>query len=191
MACGPQPAPGEISALPSMTPKRLLIPVIVLTAVNLGLPEKIPAPQHTVQVEHKGYKPFIISGIIPEPTEATLEHYLYSRGIQFIEQQAEHKTNQPWALVLSALAPHDPYIVPRQYFELYDPRVIPQPASFHDNLADRPAIYRTYSNRSGRIWNGSISPQITASYYAFCSMIDDQVGRVLEACTEPVRLKTP
>ncbi|PKO15102.1 MAG: hypothetical protein CVU39_12120 [Chloroflexi bacterium HGW-Chloroflexi-10] len=147
---------------------------------HIGLPEKIPAPQHIVQVEHKGYKPFTISGISPEPTEATLEHYLYTRGIQFIEQQAEHKTNQPWSLVLSALAPHDPYIVPDQYAELYKPNVIPQPASFHDNLADRPAIYR----RLQQVWSGlewEHFAQITARYYAFCSMIDDQVGRVLDS----------
>jgi len=147
---------------------------------RIGLPDKAPPPQNTIQVEHKGYKPFVISGMTPEPPEASLEHYLYSRGIQFIEQQAEQRTRQPWALVLSSLAPHDPYIVPRQYFERYDPRLIPQPASFHDDLAGRPEIYR----RLQRVWRDldwEHYARISASYYAFCSMIDDQVGRVLEA----------
>lgn len=147
---------------------------------QLGLPEKTPAPVETVQVEHKGYKPFIISGLTPEAPEASLEHYLYSRGIQFIEQQAERNTGKPWALVLSALAPHDPYIAHRQYLERYDPRLIPQPASFHDDLSGRPEIYRRLQN-TWRDLDWEHFAHITASYYAFCSMIDDQVGRVLEA----------
>jgi arylsulfatase A-like enzyme len=147
---------------------------------QLNLPEKAPAPQQTTLVEQKGYKPFIISGLSPEAPEAALEHYLYSRGIQFIEQQAQRNTDQPWALVLSALAPHDPYITARQYFERYDPRAVQQPASFQDDLADRPMIYR----RLQQVWKDlswADFARISASYYGFCSMMDDQVGRALAA----------
>lgn len=145
---------------------------------QLGLPEKASSPQLTVQVEHPGYKPFILSGITPEPPEATLEYYIYTRGIQFIEQMASRPNPQPWALVLSTLAPHDPYIIPHQHFERYDPHLIPQPASFTDDLTDRPVIYR----RIQQVWKDlewEHFAQATASYYAFCSLIDDQIGRIL------------
>jgi arylsulfatase A-like enzyme len=131
-------------------------------------------------VEHTGYKPFVLSGVSPEPPEATLEEYVYQRGIQFIQQQAARQDARPWALVLSSLGPHDPYIVPRQYFQRYDPRQIPQPASFHDKLEGRPAIYR----RIQQVWKDlewDQFAQAIACYYAFCSLIDDQVGRVLAA----------
>jgi len=147
---------------------------------QMGLPDKAPPPIQTVQVEHKGYKPFVLSGITPEPPEAMLEHFIYSRGIRFIEDQAARRDQQPWALVLSSLAPHDPYIVPRQYYERYDPRQIPQPASFHDDLAGRPVIYR----RIQQVWDSlewEHYAQAIANYYAFCSLVDDQVGRVLAA----------
>ncbi len=147
---------------------------------QLGLPEKAPPPADSVRVEHKGYKPFVLSGITPEPPEAMLEEYVYQRGIQFIHQQASARDSSPWALVLSTLAPHDPYIVPRAYFERYDPRQIPQPASFHDDLAGRPAIYR----RIQQVWKDlewDQFAQAIAAYYAFCSLIDDQVGKVLAA----------
>jgi len=145
---------------------------------GLGLPEKAPAARPTVQVEQPGYKPFLVSGISPEPAEATLEHYIYARGIQFIQQQAGR--GSPWALALSTLAPHDPYIVPEEVYRRYDPALIPQPASFHDDLADRPAIYR----RIQQVWDNlgwEDFARATASYYAFCSLIDDQVGRVMNA----------
>lgn len=147
---------------------------------RLDLPEKAPPPVNTVQVEQNGYKPFVLSGISPEPPEATLEEYICRRGIQFINDRAERPASQPWALVLSTLAPHDPYIVPLRYYERYDPRRIPQPASFGDNLEGRPAIYR----RIQQVWKDldwEHFAQATACYYAFCSLIDDQVGRVLAA----------
>lgn len=147
---------------------------------HLGLPEKAPPPVDTVRVEQKGYKPFVLSGIVPEPPEAMLEEYIYRRGIQFISEQAARQDSRPWALVLSTLAPHDPYIVPRPYFDRCDPRQIPQPASFHDDLAGRPEIYR----RIQQVWKDlewDQFAQAIACYYAFCSLIDDQVGKILAA----------
>ncbi len=147
---------------------------------QLGLAEKSPAPRDTVQITQKGYKPFILSGVIDEEPEATLEHYIYSRGIQFIEQQAEQSNSRPWMLTLSTLAPHDPYLPPRRVFERYDPASIPQPASFNDDLRSRPEIYRRIQ-QTWQALNWEQFAQATACYYAFCSLIDDQVGRIISA----------
>lgn len=148
--------------------------------LSLGLPENPPAPLDTVQVEHNGYKPFVLSGVRPEPSEATLEHHLYSRGADFIRRQAEAGGSKPWALVLSTLGPHDPYIVPQEYASRCDPARVPVPPSFYDTLADRPAIYR----RLQSVWRSlewEHFARAIASYYAFCTLIDDQVGRLLDA----------
>jgi arylsulfatase A-like enzyme len=155
---------------------------------DLGLPEKPAAPLDTVSVEQKGYSPFVLSGIVPEPSEAALEHYIYSRGIQFIESQAARKGGSPWGLVLSTLAPHDPYLVPRSHYERYDPSQIPVPPSFDDDLSGRPAIYR----RIQSVWQGLGWEEIaraTAAYYAFCSLVDDQVGRLMLALEKTGQLE--
>jgi arylsulfatase A-like enzyme len=123
---------------------------------HMGLPEKVPPPQQVVQVLQKGYRPFVLSGVIPEPPEATLEHYITTRGIQFIEQQAAHPDGQPWALVLSTLAPHDPYLAPAEHYRRYDPGLIPQPPSFTDDL-EGALPFTAASSRSGKTWSGKIS----------------------------------
>ena len=145
---------------------------------SLGLPETPAAPQTGVQVTQPGYKPFVLSGVSPEPVEATMEHYIFSRGIRFIEERAGG--GQPWALVLSTLAPHDPYIVPRDVAGRCDPAQVRMPPSFHDDLAGRPAIYR----RIQQVWKDLAwedFARATASYYDFCAMLDDQLGRLLAA----------
>lgn len=156
--------------------------------LELGFPEKPAPPRDTVQVEHTGYRPFVLSGVRPEPVEATLEYHLYSRGIDFIQRQAQRPDNQPWALVLSTLAPHDPYIVPQEYAARCDPASVPVPPSFHDTLADRPAIYR----RLQSVWRNlewEHFARAIASYHAFCTLIDDQVGRILQALRDTGQFK--
>jgi arylsulfatase A-like enzyme len=130
-------------------------------------------------VQQKGYKDFLLYGVSDEPVELLAEYQLYSDGIRFL-QQAATEPERPWALFLSSEAPHDPYITTRRYYELYNPDDILQPPNFHDNLANRPAIYR----RIQRVWADMTwedFAQATACYYANCTMIDEQIGRILAA----------
>jgi arylsulfatase A-like enzyme len=133
-------------------------------------------------VRQKGYKDFLLYGVSDEPVEVTPEYQLYSDGIDFL-RQAARQPDRPWALFLSSEAPHDPYVAPVAYYERYNPADIPRPASFGDDLADRPGIYR----RIQRVWDELDWPQFaeaTACYYALCSLLDDQIGRILVALQE-------
>lgn len=144
-----------------------------------GLVERDTPMKIRGTVQQKGYKDFLLYGVTGEPVESTPEYQLYSRGIEFL-QQAARESHRPWALFLSTEAPHDPYLAPAAYYDRYDPAGLPQPASFNDPLLDRPAIYR----RIQRVWQQLDWPQFaraTACYYAACSLIDDQIGRLLAA----------
>ncbi|MEA3334873.1 MAG: sulfatase-like hydrolase/transferase [Chloroflexota bacterium] len=133
-------------------------------------------------VHQKGYKDFLLYGVTDQPVEQTPEYHLYSSGIEFL-RQASQESQSPWALFLSTEAPHDPYVVPRAYYERYDPSAIPLPASFDDDLGNRPALYR----RIQRIWqelDRTQFAQAIACYYGLCSLVDDQVGRLLSVLEE-------
>ncbi len=146
---------------------------------KLGLVKAGAPMQPGCRVQQNGYKDFPLYGVTDAPLESTGEYQLYSRGIEFVQQAATHP-EQPWALFLSTEAPHDPYTVPRQYYERYNPAEIPRPASFGDTLATRPGIYR----RLQQVWSQLDWEQFaeaTACYYALCSLIDDQIGRIVSA----------
>lgn len=143
----------------------------------LGLVERSEQMSPRGMVSQKGYRDFLLYGVTDAPVETTAEYQLYSRGIQFVRQAAQN-VSQPWALFLSTEAPHDPYVVPRAYYNCYNPANISPPASFDDDLADRPAIYR----RIQQVWQQvgwDDFARATACYYAFCSLVDDQIGRLL------------
>ncbi|HOX39923.1 MAG TPA: sulfatase-like hydrolase/transferase [Candidatus Brocadiia bacterium] len=128
-------------------------------------------------VKQKGYRDFLLCGVTSEPEEATGEYHWTSRAIEFLKQNCD--SDRPWAVFIGTEGPHDPYVVPEEFFGMYDPAAIPRPASFDDDLSDRPAIYR----RIRRVWDQLDWPQFaeaTACYYAFCTLIDRQVGRLLD-----------
>jgi arylsulfatase A-like enzyme len=128
-------------------------------------------------VTQPGYRDLPLYGVTDEPAESTLEHFTVSRALEFLD--GARSGEDPWALMVSTKAPHEPYVVPRPYVERYDPDRIELPPSFDDDLADRPAIYR----RQQSVWADLTADDFrtaTACYYAACSLVDDQVGRLLE-----------
>ncbi|MCG3209520.1 MAG: Choline-sulfatase [Anaerolineae bacterium] len=152
----------------------------------LGLVERDEQMSPRGVVAQPGYRDFLLYGVVDAPVESTAEYQLYSRGIEFVEQAAKNP-EQPWALFLSTEAPHDPYVVPRDYFERYNPADIPPPPNFNDDLANRPAIYR----RIQQVWQTvewDDFARATACYYAFCSLVDDQIGRIVDFLRESGQL---
>jgi arylsulfatase A-like enzyme len=145
--------------------------------VELDLPMQVRG-----MVRQKGYRDFLLYGVVDGTVEATPEYQLYSDGINFL-REAVRDPDRPWALFVSSEGPHDPWVVPRDYYTRYDPAELQRPPSFDDDLSDRPGIYRLLQG----IWRQLEWPQFAqamACYYAFCSLIDDQVGRILAALDE-------
>ena len=134
-------------------------------------------------IQQEGYQDFLLCGVTEESAEATREHYLYSRGIEFLHNAAREHPDSPWALFISTEAPHDPYIAPQEYYDRYHASSPAKPDSFDDALDNRPAIYR----RVQEVWRDldwAAFAEATTCYYALCSLIDDQIGRILQTLRE-------
>lgn len=143
----------------------------------VGVKEHRGALTRSLKVSRPGYRDLLVAGVADVPADQTPEHALVTKGVEFIERAAP---GEPWALVVSTEAPHDPYIAPREYFDLYDPSDVEPPVSFADPMTDKPAIYR----RIREAWRDLTWDDFafaTTCYRALCSMLDDQVGRLLAA----------
>lgn len=87
----------------------------------------------------------------------------------------------PWCLFIGPIGPHDPFIAPRQLVEQYKLEDIPLPPSYHDNLSDKPAVYRRMRQQH---WNQLSEDEVRDSirhYWALCTLEDMLFGRVMEA----------
>lgn len=143
-----------------------------------------PSPDRTAEalepgysIHDDGYDDYLLYGISGESPAGTSEHYVYSNGIDFVERASER--SEPWCLTLSTYAPHDPYIALTDVFAQYDPDHVAKPPNFHDAMEDKPNIYR----RQRGVWSDMSWEQYaeaTTCYYASCTHVDDQIGRILE-----------
>lgn len=92
-------------------------------------------------------------------------------------------TDQPFFLYVGPLGPHDPYTPPQRFLDLYDPEEIELPASFCDDMKDKPALYRRERDRFAQLTEAEHRESIRR-YLAFCSYEDWQFGRLLDILEE-------
>ena len=103
------------------------------------------------------------------------------------ELQACSTNSQPFFLAVGFLKPHLPLIVPKKYWDLYDPEKLPVPENL--SFPQGAPSYAVHNSFELRIFsdvpdNGPIPDKIrqrvTHGYYAACSFIDAQVGKVMD-----------
>jgi arylsulfatase A-like enzyme len=117
------------------------------------------------------------------PEEHTKPPFLAGTASRFIEDNAD----QPWCLTVNFLEPHMPFFGPRD--DQYDPASLPLPENFDAMLTqDQPLKARAFAQayierghsglplRTPEDWR-----KMTANYWGLCSLVDDAVGRILDA----------
>ncbi len=55
---------------------------------------------------------------------------------------SNYDENKPLFMYVGTTGPHDPYCVPKEFLDLYNIDEIKLPENFHDDMKDKPALYR-------------------------------------------------
>jgi len=90
-------------------------------------------------------------------------------------------TGEPWCLYVGLIGPHDPYVAPQRFLDLYDLDDVPLPESYADDLADKPRVYQRMRNQ---VWDQLSEREIRESirhFWAYCSYLDEKLGQLLDA----------
>ena len=102
-------------------------------------------------------------------------------------EQLHKEHDKPFLLCTGFYKPHQPFFVPRKYFEMYDPEKIHLPPTIAGDLHDVPqpgkdlARIPWTSGTHKTVTKHNQWRQAVAAYLATISFADAQVGRVLEA----------
>lgn len=106
----------------------------------------------------------------------TYGHRCSNRAIDFIEK---HK-DEDFFLVVSYDEPHDPYIAPKKYAEMYKDYCFPVSENIYDTLENKPEHQKAWAGHS--LYEDRTNFEIKrALYFGSNTFIDDEIGRVLEA----------
>ena len=124
------------------------------------------------------------------PFELAHDTVVATKTIEFIEERRE----EPFVVICSMRAPHDPYTGP--FNDLYDPADVPLPPTFREDFHDKPHAQLRGAPRDWfHRWIGSDPAaydveelrRIIARYWGLVHLVDTNVGRVLQ-CLDDLSL---
>lgn len=121
------------------------------------------------------------------PPEAHYSHWIAEEAIDFVEDQTR-PAGTPFYFMANFFDPHHPLGAPEPFRKLYDAAALPPPSGSVHELDGKPVVQLEYHHAS----YGGHAPgfadytvgelrEAKASYYAMVSMIDAEVGRILDA----------
>jgi arylsulfatase A-like enzyme len=132
---------------------------------------------------YSGEDRYLIGGRTPVPPEATRPYYIAERTIERLEDAAGsegrffHRSD--------FRGPHHPYVVPEPYASMYDPAGLdPWPTDLETfdgkpRVQERYVEYRGVEGLDREDW-----AELRALYMGIMHLIDDQIGRILDAVAE-------
>ncbi|MCA9838651.1 MAG: sulfatase-like hydrolase/transferase [Trueperaceae bacterium] len=138
-------------------------------------------PRTEGSIRRPGYGNFLVYGTAPDEGDKHDEEVVRQATQQLRKLKG---SSNPWCLYVGVNAPHDPYVVPQRYLDLYELEDISLPESYYDTLTDKPGLYRRLKEQIfGQMSEDEVRNAIR-HFWAFCSYIDDMFGKILKALDE-------
>jgi arylsulfatase A-like enzyme len=129
----------------------------------------------------------LVAATDPVSVEATRPYYMAERAIEQLREGIE----EPFFLRVDLYGPHHPYVVPEPYASMYDPTDIEPPDSYRETFCGKPEAHEQYLDYRGvREFDWETWREATAKYWGFMTLIDKQIGRILDAAEKIENLCT-
>lgn len=132
----------------------------------------------TGEIVRTGWGNYQLYGSTRGNIEETGDYEVVQQAIKRIETLKTQTA--PWCLYIGTFGPHDPFITPEKYAQMYKPDDIPLPPNYHDDLKEKPRLYQ----RMRKLWDQLSEREVRESiahYWGYCTMMDDLLGQVLDA----------
>ena len=133
------------------------------------------------------------AGLMTTPKESHEAFFLANLACNKLRELANKKNDHPFHLRVDFWGPHQPYYITKEFYNLYNPKDIPEYPNFNDDLKNKPEIYKydiNYPTASGGKliypnplpW--SIWQDVLAFHYGHISMVDQAGGLILKTLEE-------
>ena len=146
-------------------------------AMDGWLPD--PAPKEFVEFDRwmKHLNHGVSQVPAPFPVEAQYPHRIVSNAIEFVQGAA----NQPFALWLSFPEPHNPYEVPKPYFDMFAPEALPPRTVGPEALKSKGFKWQWLRQLEESTYPGYDTHwrRTKSNYLGMLRLIDDQIDRFI------------
>jgi arylsulfatase len=120
------------------------------------------------------------------PTEAHYSRWIGDETIDFLA--SARQDGKPFFFVANFFDPHHGFGAPPEYRARYDAAALPPPVAADGELESKPPVFTEASKRSyaGHArgfaeYTDDELAEVRAAYYAMVTLVDDEVGRILDA----------
>ena len=111
--------------------------------------------------------------------EFTFGHRCSNRAIDYLKQHSD----EDYFMVLSYDEPHDPYVCPKPYSEMYKDYIFPADPNVNDSLENKPDHHKVWAGEELMRNNEDLEIRIP-DFLGCNSYVDYEIGRVLDAARE-------
>ncbi len=148
--------------------------------------KQIHSPSFIMASEHA-------SGPMITPKETHEAFFLSHLACEQLQKIAKEGNEKPFHMRVDFWGPHQPYYATKEFFNLYDPKSIPEHPNFRDDLENKPRIYRKDVNYptsdNGELIYPNPLPwskwqEVLVANYAQQSLMDEAIGRILKTLRE-------
>ena len=120
-----------------------------------------------------------------DSTYTDYDRDITERSVRWIREEATRE-DAPWALFVSLVCPHPPWLAPDDFYSLYPLEDIDLPVAYglderprHPGLED----YRAFFDIEGEFDETTLR-RVIAAYYGMVSYLDDNIGKLVAALEE-------
>ena len=115
--------------------------------------------------------------------ELDVDDLAQERALEYLRDSARRE--QPWALNVSFIAPHFPYVAPGRFWELYPPEEMDLPLIPEGHLENLHPMAQRFRTMFGfPRYSDAVVQRARAGYYALISYFDEKIGELLDALEE-------
>ena len=127
-------------------------------------------------------------GTLSGPVEACIPHFIAEYAIDLMKKFNEERkdSGKPFMMFVSFWGPHHPCFIPEPYASMYEPQDVELWPNVDDDLSGKPRSMKRFSAFYPHLREVSKEQlrRLIAKYWGFCTFIDYEIGRLLEALEE-------
>jgi arylsulfatase len=117
------------------------------------------------------------------PAADTIDVFVGRRAVQWLKNWSLSAEEQPFFLWVSFSNPHFPFDPPEPYDTMYHPDEVPLPVWKDGEMNNKPPQKQLQKERGYDKVSEELLRKIVANYYGNISLVDDQVGKILDVLT--------
>ncbi|CAG8868905.1 Choline-sulfatase [Pseudomonas fluorescens] len=148
-------------------------------AVNWDAPDERPSWYHNMSS-------VLQAGPCVRTNQLDFDEETVFKARQYLYDHVREADGRPFCLTVSMTHPHDPYTIPKRWWDLYQDVDIPMPVyplAQHEQDPHAQRLLKVYD-----LWDKPLPAEkirdARRAYFGACSYVDDNIGKLLEALDE-------